>query len=224
MQQPPGPDATVTIVPARADITIPGGGPLGSHPVTFDVQAFILRRGDEVAVVDTLIAGHIHALDEALGLAGGSHAAIRYIILTHHHQDHTGGLTDLAQRAPQARILAGGRDVDAIRSDTGIGVDGLEDGDTVFGLDVIATPGHTPGHISLLDPQSSTLFLGDVVGNIGALDRGPAAFTHDSALAERSLRALAERQFDVALPSHGGPLSNRASDTLGAFVRGEAQR
>jgi len=94
----------------------------------------------------------------------------------------------------------------------------------VFGLDVIATPGHTAGHISLLDPRSSTLFLGDVVGNLDGLDRGPAAFTHDSAVAERSLRALAERQFDVALPSHRRPLSTHASDMLGAFVRGDTQR
>lgn len=39
----------------------------------------------------------------------------------------------------------------------------LEDGDTVAGLEVVATPGHTAGHVSFLDADSGALFLGDVV-------------------------------------------------------------
>ncbi len=43
----------------------------------------------------------------------------------------------------------------------------LNDGDEVrFGdtaLKVIATPGHTPGHVALYDPESGTLFTGDTL-------------------------------------------------------------
>jgi len=57
-----------------------------------------------------------------------------------------------------------------ITQSTGVAVDGLSGGDIVLGLEVLPTPGHTAGHLSLFDPASSTMLLGDVVGNVGRLE------------------------------------------------------
>jgi glyoxylase-like metal-dependent hydrolase (beta-lactamase superfamily II) len=82
------------------------------------------------------------------------------------------------------------------------------------GLEVIPVPGHTPGHLCLFDPLTSTMLLSDVAGNSGSLQRAPARFTEDAAQAEATLRTLAERDFETAFPSHGDPLIGGASQSL----------
>ncbi len=51
----------------------------------------------------------------------------------------------------------------------------LKDGDHIRTLTVVATPGHTPGHVSLLEEAASLLLVGDLVGVMGGtLSRAPA--------------------------------------------------
>jgi glyoxylase-like metal-dependent hydrolase (beta-lactamase superfamily II) len=83
-----------------------------------------------------------------------------------------------------------------------------------MGLEVIPAPGHTPGHLCLFDPITATMLLSDVAANSGSLQRAPARFTEDPAQAEATLRALAEREFETAFPSHGDPLVGGASQSL----------
>ena len=45
----------------------------------------------------------------------------------------------------------------------------VDDGEHVGSLRVIATPGHTPGHVSFFDPRDGTLYAGDVFTNRGGL-------------------------------------------------------
>ena len=51
------------------------------------------------------------------------------------------------------------------------------------------------------------MLLGDVVGNIGRLERGPAQFTENADQAEATLHALAERGLEHGIPSHGDPFA-----------------
>ncbi len=205
---------------ARADIVLPAGV-IGPEPFSFDVQAFVVRRGNEIAVVDTLMnPDHSALIEEALAQAGAGFADIGYVVLTHHHPDHTGGLVELARRAPQARLLAGAADVDAIARSTGVSPDPLDSGGIVMGLEVIATPGHTPGHLCLFDSPTSTMLLGDLAGNYGGLRRPPTQFTLDAAQAESSLSAIAAWEFEIALPSHGEPVMSGASRSIRQLAGG----
>jgi glyoxylase-like metal-dependent hydrolase (beta-lactamase superfamily II) len=200
--------------PAVADIYIPPGV-MGPEAMSFDVRAFVVRRGDDIALIDTLMQPeHCELILDALARASATFADIRYVILTHHHPDHTGGLAEVARRAPQAQILCGAGDVGAIRASTGVSVDAIGPADHPLGFEVIPTPGHTSGHLCLFDQASSTMLLGDIAGNVGELDRAPARFTEDLAQAETTLRALAERDFETALPSHGDPLLGGAAQSL----------
>ena len=207
-------DSGAEFFPARADIYVPAGV-AGPEPLSFNVHAFVVRRGTEVGLIDTLMRpDHIGAIEAALSQANAAFPDIGWVALTHHHPDHSGNLAEIARRAPQARIVCGARDVETIRTATGVSPEAVEQGDTLLGLEVIDTPGHTPGHISLFDPISSTVVLGDLAANIGQLQRAPAQFTEDPAEYERTLRSVAELNFDNALPSHGDPLLHHASTML----------
>ena len=200
--------------PARADIYVPAGV-AGPEPLSFNVHAFVVRRGTEVGLIDTLMQpDHLGAIEAALAQANATFSDISCVVLTHHHPDHSGNLAEIARRAPQARVVCGAGDVDTIREAAGVPPDAVGDGDRLLGLEVIDTPGHTPGHISLFDSTSSTMILGDLAANIGQLQRAPAQFTEDPAEYERSLRSVAELNFDNALPSHGDPLIHHASTLL----------
>ncbi len=67
------------------------------------------------------------------------------------------------------------------------------DGDTVFDLRVIATPGHTPGHISLLDESAGILVAGESAnGTDGTgLTGANPQYTPDMATANESIAKMA---------------------------------
>lgn len=94
------------------------------------------------------------------------------VLLTHHHQDHTGGVAELLQRYPQLKVY--GPQETAAKGAQHI----VHEGETVtlLGLpfQVIATPGHTLGHISYY--SSPYLFCGDTMfsGGCGRLFEGSA--------------------------------------------------
>lgn len=145
------------------------------------VNAYLVREPDGFTLVDTTVPGGADGLIEAAQAAG---APIRRITLTHGHGDHVGSLDALRQKLGDAvpismpeldaRIHAGEHPVEGklpggwpklqTRPDIL-----LKAGDRVGSLEVIATPGHTPGHISFLDTRDRTVIGGDVFTSIGGL-------------------------------------------------------
>ena len=84
----------------------------------------------------------------------------------------------------------------------------VEDGDSFpwcGGCEVIATPGHTPGHISLYLKKHQTVIVGDaaVVEN-GRLAIANPEFTLDMAAAEASLQKIKQLPAKRVICCHGG--------------------
>ena len=130
-------------------------------------------------------------------------------MLTHSHFDHTGGLTESAELASRATVWAGAQDAPEIPTVGGRAVRLLAESDRVGNMRVLHTPGHTPGHISLLHEGASILFIGDLAGSAeGSLSFGPSAFTADPALSRQSLKRIVDLQTDRILFSHGGEVSD----------------
>ncbi|MBU0750606.1 MAG: MBL fold metallo-hydrolase [Gammaproteobacteria bacterium] len=129
-------------------------------------------------------------LDTILAAAAHAGVTIEKILLTHGHIDHAGGTAELAHRLgiaiegpqreedfwiaqlpQQSRMFGFPDQCEAFTPDRW-----LDDGDKVtvgnLVLDVLYTPGHTPGHIVFFHAPSKLAIVGDVLfaGSIGRTD------------------------------------------------------
>lgn len=177
------------------------------------VNAYVLIRGNEVALVDTGVPGTGSQFAAVLQEAGLGWDAVQHLILTHYHGDHVGAMGEVMAEATGAMVYAGAEDIPEIETDHTI--QAVADGDDVFGLQVIATPGHTLGHISVLDPVSSLFVAGDALTNQeGNLAVSPPQFTTDMAMANESVRKIATFDFETAVFGHGEPIESGASQAV----------
>jgi glyoxylase-like metal-dependent hydrolase (beta-lactamase superfamily II) len=177
------------------------------------VNAYVLVRGKEIAIVDTGTPNNGARFAEVIRTAGLGWDAVRHVILTHYHPDHIGSMGEILTSAAGAAAYAGAADIPQIASPRDIKAVG--DNDEVFGLRIIATPGHTPGHICVLDPAGSLLVLGDAMVNIGSQLAGPMAqYTADMAQAQQSVKKLARLTVRRAVFGHGDPIEADASQAI----------
>jgi glyoxylase-like metal-dependent hydrolase (beta-lactamase superfamily II) len=136
------------------------------------------------------------------------------VVLTHKHPDHAGGLPSVQPEAPNATAYIGQADLAAITVPAGTSLSALADGEEVFGLRVVATPGHTAGHLSVFDPTTGVLVAGDALRTTNGLQSSDPKYTEDPAAATASVKKLAALDVRVILPGHGEPLTSGASDAL----------
>jgi glyoxylase-like metal-dependent hydrolase (beta-lactamase superfamily II) len=176
------------------------------------VSAYLLVRGAEVAVVDLGTPGSEASIEEGLKAAGRDWAAVKHVIVTHQHSDHAGGLAEVA-KVVKASFYAGILDIDSMAGSAALKP--VKQGDEVFGLQIIDTPGHTLGHISVFDPANGVLVSGDALRtNTGSLTGSDPQFTKDPVKAAKSVKKLAKMDIKAILPGHGNPLLVNASGEL----------
>jgi glyoxylase-like metal-dependent hydrolase (beta-lactamase superfamily II) len=87
------------------------------------------------------------------------------------------------------------------------------------GLEVIAAPGHTPGHCAFWLPASGVLLAGDAVWNVWYLSRGPRFSCSALPARAATLRRLAGFDPAVVATAHGPPLTKAPGRRLAALVR-----
>ena len=177
------------------------------------VNAYVLIRGKEAAVVDTGTPNNAAKIADVVRAGGLNWNAVHHVILTHYHPDHIGSVGEVLAAAEKATAYAGAADIPQIKSPRPLKA--VSDNDEVFGLRVIATPGHTPGHVCVFDPAGSLLILGDAMNNIGNKLSGPnPQYTADMAQAHQSVKKLAQLKFQRAFFGHGEPIDNGASQAI----------
>jgi glyoxylase-like metal-dependent hydrolase (beta-lactamase superfamily II) len=147
------------------------------------VNAYLVREDEGLTLVDALIprsAKPVLAAAQELG------APIRRIVLTHAHGDHVGSLDELVGQLPGVEVLISARDARLLAGDKSLDpgetklkgsypgtktkpTRTIEPGERIGSLEVVATPGHTPGHVALLDTRDRTVICGDVYSTLGGV-------------------------------------------------------
>ena len=124
---------------------------------------------DEIAVIDPG-PGEASHLDAIAGCGGDR---IRWILLTHTHEDHSPGAVGL-KKLTGAEILAfgPGDGKGKVRLDGTLG-DGAVIEATEFHLTALHTPGHASNHLCYLLNEERTLFTGDHIMQGSTVVIGP---------------------------------------------------
>src|SRR5437660_3514146 len=196
------------------------------------VNCYLVREDDGFTLIDTGMSGQAQAImreAQKLGLP------IVRIVLTHAHVDHVGSLDALHDALPNAQVAISERDARFLSGDKSLDPSEpqvrlrggytvcktkptllLHEGDRVGSLEVIATPGHTPGHIAFLDTRDRAVIAGDafqtqggvaVSGTFELLFPLPALATWHKGLALESARKLLAAQPSLLAVGHGRMLS-----------------
>lgn len=183
------------------------------------VSAYIVVRGSEGAIVDTGVSGSEGEIEAALAEVGLGWNQIGHVILTHRHPDHIGSAPAVLEAAANSTGYAGVADLGSVTSPREL--TSLADGDTVFGLDVVATPGHTAGHICMLDPVAGVLVAGDaLVGADGGVNLPEPQFSSDHDEALRSVGKLASLAYEQILFGHGEPVTEGGAEMVLSLAAG----
>jgi glyoxylase-like metal-dependent hydrolase (beta-lactamase superfamily II) len=192
------------------------------------VNAYLVREDDGLTLVDTMLPRSAKVILRAADELG---APIVRIALTHAHGDHIGSLDALAAALPGVEVLISARDERLLRKDMSLDpgepqrklrgsypgaatrpTRTLTAGETVGSLEVVAAPGHTPGHVAYLDRRDGTLICGDAfttLGGVATTDKVRLPFplasmaTWDPATELESARALCALQPARLAPGHG---------------------
>jgi glyoxylase-like metal-dependent hydrolase (beta-lactamase superfamily II) len=208
------------------------------------VNVFAFRDDDgQVTLVDAGLAGSPPRILRALAELGSSPADVTRIVVTHGHVDHVGGLSRLVEHTG-AQVAVHDDDADDVRLGRGAPLDPtttfgrlrsrnsaadaapvdteLHDGDVLpvaGGLRVVHTPGHTPGHVSLLHEPTGTLITGDAIWNMRSRRTWPVmSFCSNVVLTKQTAHRLGELEYSTAAFTHGPEIRGDGRAAIRSFL------
>jgi glyoxylase-like metal-dependent hydrolase (beta-lactamase superfamily II) len=234
---------------------------VGWLPISFVNVYFVGRPGGAWTLIDAGLPGRTNQIVEAAEARFGAGARPEAIVLTHGHFDHAGSALPLAERwdVPiyahrlEVPYLSGKSDYPPPDPTVGGAIaflsrfmpSGARDlsgrlrelqPNTVPGLDGwewLATPGHSPGHVSLFRPSDRVLLAGDALATMNMdswsglvtgkqrLSRAGTPFNTDWEATRLSVKELAKLRPNVVACGHGIP---RCDSELPARMERFAER
>ena len=167
-------------------------------------------------------------------------------MLTHAHFDHAGGAAEMVRRTGVDGITVHDDDAGYVESGSTPPFDEssrggwllarapwggfagtpvahrLVDGEVLDvggGLRVVHTPGHTPGHVSLLHEPTGVLITGDSIFNMRARMSWPMAMACTSfRQSKQTAHVLGELEYGIAAFTHGPEIRDGAREAIRSFL------
>ncbi len=204
----------------------------GGFTAPEDAAVYLIRFESEAALVDAGTGGDTDHLFRNIESCGVSPDAVRYLLLTHCHFDHTGGAADVRERtgcrivahALEAPFLEEGDDrvTAALWYGTHLAplpvderIEGSRGTIRMGNREILAVhiPGHSPGSLAfLLDSDGQRVLFGQDIH--GPLDE---SLLSDEDAYRRSLELLAGQDADILCEGHYGVF--RGKGEVRSFIR-----
>lgn len=203
-------------------------------PWLFPVNCYLVEEEHNLTLIDAAMP---YCTKKILLAAHKIGKPITKVILTHAHSDHVGSLDALKAALPELCVYISKRDARLLAGDTTLlpteshhpirggvpkGIQTkpdvlLVEGDRIGSLEVVSSPGHTPGSISLFDLRNGSLVAGDamqtrggiaVSGVLKPLFPFPALATWDKSEALAGVQKLRALKPTLIAVGHGKMLEN----------------
>ena len=208
------------------------------------VHAYLIEAPEGLLLIDTLYDTDAAQILSLIKHLGHGPQDIRHIIMTHAHRSHLGGLALLKSLsgAPvyahewESDLISGdraaqqvswrpqpafrtyvyqlGNNLNLTRHPPASVDCFIHEGDTVGPLRVLATPGHSPGHLAFYWAERRALFTGDAVVNWPHFELGWPGFLLNKRAHRQSLAKLAEIDADALCVGHGPPIAKDGASLM----------
>ena len=212
------------------------------------INSFLFKESDgSFTLVDCGVKSAPKKIVAAIKSLNHDVSDVNRIIFTHSHDDHAGGAAQVIELVGKAEVIAHEEEKRFLESGTNPPQDyshfaGLffrflptgeftpitvnrtvKDGEHLAiagGLQVIHTPGHTPGHVSLLHQESGTLITGDSVFNFGfKLAWSISAFCTNFEESKKTALKFLDIDYKIAAFTHGPHIEDGKKLALKKFLK-----
>lgn len=209
-------------------------------------RVYVINDPDGITLVDATVGGQTGRILDQVKSIGREPKDVKRIFITHAHPDHVGSLPEL-KAATGAQVFVGALDKDVTEgkkpvdrvppeklngpikfrppstsfkgTPVDVALNGGETLDIMGGMQAVFTPGHSPGHMSLWQPEKKVLICGDVLFHLFGIGLPPAFLTVDMEEDKRSVRKLADLKPSVLCFGHGDPVVENTAEQLEAFAK-----
>jgi glyoxylase-like metal-dependent hydrolase (beta-lactamase superfamily II) len=209
---------------------VPNTGMMTGQPTNVMLLGHVSDEDRRLTLVDSGLNDSFDTLRDAFANSGIDMQRVERIVLTHCHPDHAGNASEI-QAATGSQVLTHplereqlerfGEQVEVTRW--------IEDGEIIecdgFSLRPILTPGHSPGHLCVVEPRSKVLMAGDMISGFGSVGIFPPNGSMRDYIG--SLRRLLDEYestpFAAVCPGHG-PVIADARAKFAEYIEHRLQR
>ena len=211
------------------------------------INSFLFKESDgSLTLVDCGLKSSPKKIQAAIKSLNHDITDVNRVIFTHSHDDHTGGAAQIIDLIGKSEVIAHEKEKNYLESGTNppqdyshfaglffrfmpsggfapITVDKtVTDGELLpvgGGLQVIHTPGHTPGHVSLLHKESGVLITGDSVFNFGfKIAWSLSAFCTNFEESKKTALKFLDIEYKVTAFTHGPHIEDSKKQALKKFL------
>lgn len=226
----PGLDIAAGDAPDVLIFGVPNTGMMTGQPTNVMLLGDVGNDDGRLTLVDTGLNDSIDNLRDAFTNSGIDMQRVERVVLTHCHPDHAGNASEV-QAATGAQVFAHPLEREQLeRFGERVKVTHwIEDGEVIecdgFSLRAILTPGHSPGHVCLVEPSTKVLLAGDMIsgfGSVGIFPPNGSVSDYITSL-RRLLNEYETTPFSAVCPGHG-PVIADARAKIAEYIEHRLQR